>query len=120
MMIKKNFFQKVELEEINNELQKMIKPMEKENQKMKEKIAVLEGEKFVFDKKMENKNEIINQLKENLAMKNEELIKYIHELNKIKYQNDKLSYNYFGLKSRYNYLTEGENNMINGDYEDEF
>ena len=46
-------------------------------------------------------------------MKNEELIKYIHELNKIKYQNDKLSYNYFALKSRYNYLTEGENKMIN-------
>ena len=120
MMTKKNFFQKVELEEINNELQKMIKPMEKENQKMKEKIAVLEGEKFVFDKKMANKNEIINQLKENLAMKNEELIKYIHELNKIKYQNDKLSYNYYALKSRYNCLTEGENKMINGDYDGEF
>ena len=61
---------------------------------------------------------MIIRLKENLMMKNEELNKYLYDLNKVKYLNDKLSFNYIVLKNKYNYFTNEEKRLINGDYND--
>ena len=102
MLIKKNMFDKVEMEEINNELQNTIKSKEQENKKLKDNIVELENERNNFDRKIKIKNEIINQLQENLKMKDEELIKCLYDLNKAKFQNDKLTYDYLALKKKIN------------------
>ena len=102
MLIKKNMFDKVEMEEINNELQNTIKSKEQENKKLKDNIIELENERNNFDRKIKIKNEIINQLQENLKMKDEELIKCLYDLNKAKFQNDKLTYDYLALKKKIN------------------
>ena len=108
MLIKKNFFDKVVFEELNSELQNSNKSLEQENKILKDKIIKLESEKYAFDTKMKNKNDIIYQLQENLAMKNEELIKCLYDLNKLKIQNDLLSFDYLALKSKINYFKEDE------------
>ena len=118
-LMKKNFFEKAQLEEGLTDLENMLKPIKEENKIMKEKIGDFENNESMFDEILKNKNEIINRLKENLMMKEEELNKYLYDLNKIKYQYDKLSYNYIALKSRYKYFDDNENKMINGDYNDE-
>ena len=118
-LMKKNFFEKAQLEEGLTDLENMLKPIKEENKIMKEKIGDLENNESMYDEILKNKNEIINRLKENLMMKEEELNKYLYDLNKIKYQYDKLSYNYIALKSRYKYFDDNENKMINGDYNDE-
>ena len=73
----------------------------------------------MFDEILKSKNGIILRLKENLMMKNEELLKYLNELDKVKNQKEKLSYYYFALKNRFGYLSEKDDKMINGDYNDE-
>ena len=118
-LVKKSFFEKVRLEDELNEFENMIKPIEEENDNMKEKINEFEKKQSMFDEILKNKNDIINRLKENLMMKNEELIKYLYDLNKLKYQNEQLSYNYISLKTRYKYFNEAERKIINGEYNDE-
>ena len=111
MLLKKNVFDKVELEELNNELQKVNKSLEQENKILKDKLVNLESEKFVFDSKMKKNSDVIYQLQENLAMKNEELIKCEYDFNELKNQNEILSFNYLALKSKINYFNEDENNV---------
>ena len=118
-MVKNNFFEKVELEQDLIELKSMFKPIEEENKIMKEKISELEKKQSMFDEILKSKNGIILRLKENLMMKNEELMKYLNELDKVKNQKEKISYYYFALKNRFGYLSEKDDKMINGDYNDE-
>ena len=65
---------------------------------LKEKINDLGIKLNENDEIIKNKNDLIIRLKENLMMKNEELNKYLYDLNKVKYLNDKLSFNYIVLK----------------------
>ena len=51
-------------------------------------------------------------------MKNEELLKCLYDLDKVKCRNDQLSFDYIVLKRKYKYYNEKENKIINGDYED--
>ena len=111
MLLKKNVFDKVELEELNNELQNVNKSLEQKNKILKDKLVKLESEKFVFDSKMKKNGDVIYQLQENLAMKNEELIKCEYDFNELKNQNDILSFNYLALKSKINYFNENENKV---------
>ena len=118
-LLKQNFLEKVQLEDEITDLENVMKPIEEENKIMKEKINNFENQQSQFDEILKNKNDIINRLKENLMMKEEELIKCLYDLNKLKYQNDKLSYNYIALKNRYKYFNDSESKIINGDYNDE-
>ena len=118
-LVKKNFIEKMHLEEELTDLENIMKPIEDENKIMKEKLNNFENQKSMFDEIIKNKNDIINRLKENLMMKEEELYKCLYDLNKLKYQHDKLSYNYIALKNRYKYFNGRESKMVNGDYDNE-
>ena len=117
-MLNKNFIEKTNLEDELADIQNIFKPIQEENKKLKEKINDLEIKLNDNDELIKNKNELIIRLKENLMMKNEELNKYLYDLNKVKYLNDKLSFNYIVLKNKYNYFTNEEKRLINGDYND--
>ena len=116
---KKTFLEKVELKDIIEELQTIVNPIEEENKKMKEKLNDLENKQITFDQIIKNKNNIINQLKENLMMKNEELLKCLCDLNKANSKNDQLCCDFIAYKKTYKIFSEKENKLIIGDYEDE-
>ena len=118
VFMKKALSEKEELTDEMTELQGIIKPLKEENQIMKEKLNELENKNIMIDKILKNKNDIIERLKENLIMKNEELLKYLYDLKKIKNLNEKLSYNYIAIKTRYKYYTERENKLIKGGYDE--
>ena len=117
-MLNKNFIEKTNLEDELADIQNIFKPIQEENKKLKEKINDLGIKLNENDEIIKNKNDLIIRLKENLMMKNEELNKYLYDLNKVKYLNDKLSFNYIVLKNKYNYFTNEEKRLINGDYND--
>ena len=118
LFMKKALSEKEELTEAIKELQRNNKTLNEENKIMKEKINDLENKQIMFDEIIKNKNNIINKLKENLIMKDEELLKYLYDLDKIKNLNEELSYNYISLKKRYKYFTDSENKIIKGNYEE--
>ena len=118
LFMKKALSEKEELIEAIKELQRNNKTLNEENKIMKEKINDLENKQIMFDEIIKNKNNIINKLKENLIMKDEELLKYLYDLDKIKNLNEELSYNYISLKKRYKYFTDSENKIIKGNYEE--
>ena len=97
-MLNKNFIEKTNLEDELADIQNIFKPIQEENKKLKEKINDLGIKLNENDEIIKNKNDLIIRLKENLMMKNEELNKYLYDLNKVKYLNDKLSFNYIVLK----------------------
>ena len=113
---RKNIIEKVELKEIIEELQTVVNPIEQENKKMKEKLNDLESRQIAFDEILKNKNNIINQLKENLMMKNEELLKCLCDLNKLKWRNEQLCCDLIALKKTYRYFNEKDNKILNDDY----
>jgi hypothetical protein len=117
-MLNKNFIEKTNLEDELADIQNIFKPIQEENKELKEKINDLGIKLNENDEIIKNKNDLIIGLKENLMMKNEELNKYLYDLNKVKYLNDKLSFNYIVLKNKYNYFTNEEKRLINGDYND--
>ena len=118
LFMKKALSEKEELIEAIKELQRNNKTLKEENKIMKEKINDLENKQIMFDEIIKNKNNIINRLKENLIMKDEELLKYLYDLDKIKNLNEELSYNYISLKKRYKYFTDNENKIIKGNYDE--
>ena len=118
LFMKKALSEKEELTEAIKELQRNNKTLNEENKIMKEKINDLENKQIMFDEIIKNKNNIINRLKENLIMKDEELLKYLYDLDKIKNLNEELSYNYISLKKRYKYFTDNENKIIKGNYDE--
>ena len=118
VFMKKALSEKEELTDEMTELQGIIKPLKEENRIIKEKLDELENKNIMFDEILKNKNDIIEKLKENLIIKNEEFLKYLYDLKKIKNLNEKLSYNYIAIKTRYKYYTERENKLIKGGYDE--
>ena len=107
-MVDKNNFDKTKLEDDIIELKETIKPIQEENELIINKNKDLEEKLSLVNEIMKKKNEIIIRLQENLMMKEEELLNYINEIDIIKGQNDKLSYNLIALKKKYNSLSNKE------------
>ena len=104
-MMEKNFFDKVKLEEEVEEIKEYIKPIEEENELIKDKNKELNEKIELFDEIMKKKNQIIYRLQENFMMKDEELNSYLIDIDKVKEQNDKLSYDLIQLKNKYQALS---------------
>lgn len=104
-MIDKNFLEKLKLEEEVEEIKEYIRPIKEENESIKDKNFNLNEKIEIVNEISKRKNQIIYRLQENLMMKDEELNSYLNIIDKLKAQNDKLSYNFFQLKNKYKDLS---------------
>jgi len=116
-MMDKNFFDKAKLEEDICDLKDFIKPIQDENEMIKNKTQDLEEKLSYVNEIIKRKNDIITALQENLMMKEEEINTYIINIDKIKEQNDKISYNYIALKNKYQTLSKKKFGFTQFDYE---
>ena len=104
-MIDKNFLEKLKLEEEVEEIKEYIRPIKEENETIKDKNFNLNEKIEIVNEISKRKNQIIYRLQENLMMKDEKLNSYLNIIDKLKAQNDKLSYNFFQLKNKYKDLS---------------
>ena len=116
-MIDQNFYDKMKLEEDISDLKDFIKPIQDENEMIKDKFSGLEEKLNLANSILKRKNQIIYTLQENLLMKEEELNTYIYNIDKIKEENDKLSFNYINLKNKYQTLSKKKYGFTQFDYE---
>ena len=116
-MLDKNLFDKIKLEENINDLKEYIEQLQEENENLNNKIKDLE-EQLSFTKNVTSKkNSIIYRLQENLMMKEEELMCYMNENNKIKEKNDKLSCDLINITNKYQNLNMKIYNFTSFNYE---